>query len=896
MAEQTHRIERQILEIEVSDPSEGRRLQEVLSRLHRQSFAGIIERTLDELAGPGTLVRIDRLTIDLGEIDDDRIEAAFAQSLRRELRAGLERALRSDDAGAPRPRQVDGPAAAVHEIAYFARTGALPWSAAARDARHLSQRLQEALQGSPRTLTQALRELAQEPPALARLAAHYGDAELASLVDLLLAPYRLRPVGGGGGASAASLELRELIDSAEDLPGRTSAQRRNLAWSGLLVASAGHRSGVTVSPAELYEAAFDELSRTTGRPLTTARERARTLQRRAGLSDREGPRQPTPGTTQPPEPPESANTPEAPREPGRDAVHAAALRLAAASGFAVEGPARADGASQELDAPSSHDAAKRPLTAPPSGAEDPSSNREDGPESRDHRAATAHAGRQPDDTDLGASTPPIEADGVGDPGGDPGAARGEREGPLHPSKDPSSSSSERAPAPSYDKLLRTGSGTDPGTDPGTDSGAGPESHPPAGTEGAGPSEPDIIHGTGSEPDPATTHEGAAPRPREGAGEPPADDPRVDARDRRLIDAIRRWSDVADKAASLIERPGGGMAGAPGGQARPQAKRELERLSEALVALGDAVETVPEARLDALFEHPAVDLPEQPGSIQLSLMALAGRAAPKLSREAAAALGRSLGRALERRRTQSRNLDGGGSSTSSAGKDPSAPRSPTAASIPPRPGRAERPEASAPSPTSPALTRARPPLRPRSPRPRLPRAKSRERAFIDSDRLHVDDAGLVILWPFLPHLFGHLDLLDGRSFRDSSAQLRAAALLRVAAAGEEELAEYQLPLAKLLCGLEVDALYELDTPLTEPEIEECSRMLEALIARATILKEMSIGGLRGSFLLRPGVIAVRDGGWFLRVERRAYDLVLARFPWTFEWVKLPWMGAPIQVEW
>jgi hypothetical protein len=201
-----------------------------------------------------------------------------------------------------------------------------------------------------------------------------------------------------------------------------------------------------------------------------------------------------------------------------------------------------------------------------------------------------------------------------------------------------------------------------------------------------------------------------------------------------------------------------------------------------------------------------------------------------------------------------------------------------------------------SSTSPALpgARPRPPAHP--PRRSPPRAKSRERAFIDSDRLHVDDAGLVILWPFLPHLFGHLDLLDGRSFRDSSAQLRAAALLRVAAAGEEELAEYQLPLAKLLCGLEVDALFELDTPLTEGEIEECRRMLEALIARATVLKEMSIGGLRGSFLLRPGVIAVRDGGWLLRVERRAYDIVLARFPWTFEWVKLPWMGAPVQVEW
>ena len=37
---------------------------------------------------------------------------------------------------------------------------------------------------------------------------------------------------------------------------------------------------------------------------------------------------------------------------------------------------------------------------------------------------------------------------------------------------------------------------------------------------------------------------------------------------------------------------------------------------------------------------------------------------------------------------------------------------------------------------------------------------------------------------------------------------------------------------------------------------------------------------------------------LRAElrREPYDLVLDRFPWGFEWVKLPWMETPLQVEW
>jgi hypothetical protein len=74
------------------------------------------------------------------------------------------------------------------------------------------------------------------------------------------------------------------------------------------------------------------------------------------------------------------------------------------------------------------------------------------------------------------------------------------------------------------------------------------------------------------------------------------------------------------------------------------------------------------------------------------------------------------------------------------------------------------------------------------------------------------------------------------------------------------------------------------------------MLTAVIANAPILRDMSIDGFRGSFLLRKGVLSVRDGAWLLRVERASYDVVLDRFGWGISWVKLPWMQAPLCVEW
>ena len=56
------------------------------------------------------------------------------------------------------------------------------------------------------------------------------------------------------------------------------------------------------------------------------------------------------------------------------------------------------------------------------------------------------------------------------------------------------------------------------------------------------------------------------------------------------------------------------------------------------------------------------------------------------------------------------------------------------------------------------------------------------------------------------------------------------------------------------------------------------------------------GLRGSFLIRKGVLGARDGAWLLRVERASYDVVLDRVPWGMSWVTRPWMEAPLCVDW
>jgi hypothetical protein len=170
-------------------------------------------------------------------------------------------------------------------------------------------------------------------------------------------------------------------------------------------------------------------------------------------------------------------------------------------------------------------------------------------------------------------------------------------------------------------------------------------------------------------------------------------------------------------------------------------------------------------------------------------------------------------------------------------------------------------------------------------------------FTDTEELYLNNAGLVLLWPFLGTFFEHLGLVVDGLFRDTMAIHRAIALLHYLTSGDPATPpEYLLPLNKLLCGLDLDQAYIMDIPLTDFELQECEELLDAVIEHASVLNHMSNSGFRGTFLLRQGQLSSRDGAWLLRVERETFDIVLERFPWSVEWVKLSWMNLPLRVEW
>lgn len=170
------------------------------------------------------------------------------------------------------------------------------------------------------------------------------------------------------------------------------------------------------------------------------------------------------------------------------------------------------------------------------------------------------------------------------------------------------------------------------------------------------------------------------------------------------------------------------------------------------------------------------------------------------------------------------------------------------------------------------------------------------SYDETDFISIENAGLVILWPFLQRFFNNLELLEERIFANEATQHKAACVLQYLATEEEdEIFEGLLSLNKVLCGIDFGDTIALE-PLTDEDKAMAEGLLQAVIAQGPLWKNLSLSGLRSSYLQREGLLRTRDGHWLLQVKKETHDITLEKLPWSFNTVKLPWMNAILIVEW
>lgn len=167
---------------------------------------------------------------------------------------------------------------------------------------------------------------------------------------------------------------------------------------------------------------------------------------------------------------------------------------------------------------------------------------------------------------------------------------------------------------------------------------------------------------------------------------------------------------------------------------------------------------------------------------------------------------------------------------------------------------------------------------------------------DGEQHYIENAGLILVWPFLPRFLAQVGLVEKDAFKSEAAQERGVLLLQHLASDGTSWPEHLLLLNKLLCGWSPWEPTARAIDLSELEREECHDLLAALIGHWKMLKGTSVEGFQSSFLQREGRLAPQETGWHLLVARCGYDVLLDSLPWGIGTVRLPWMAAPLFVEW
>lgn len=177
-----------------------------------------------------------------------------------------------------------------------------------------------------------------------------------------------------------------------------------------------------------------------------------------------------------------------------------------------------------------------------------------------------------------------------------------------------------------------------------------------------------------------------------------------------------------------------------------------------------------------------------------------------------------------------------------------------------------------------------------------KAKERGSDNVENEGIYINNAGLILIHPFLQTLFEHLGLTLENKWIDKISQQKAVLVSEFLITGVNEFEEFNLILNKIVCGFELDEIVATELELTDEIKTECKVLLNEVITHWSVLRNTSITGLRETFLQRSGKLSKVDDGWLLQVEQKSVDVLLNNLPWGIGIVKLPWMNELLYVEW
>lgn len=191
-------------------------------------------------------------------------------------------------------------------------------------------------------------------------------------------------------------------------------------------------------------------------------------------------------------------------------------------------------------------------------------------------------------------------------------------------------------------------------------------------------------------------------------------------------------------------------------------------------------------------------------------------------------------------------------------------------------------------------------------PRLKRAIIPTKASVipsatSTQEILIDNAGLVIVAPYLGHLFRMLKIMEDCRFINDAAAKHALRILRYVVNGNLNQDTSQGVLDKILCGLPVNErigseVMDNDVYVSAEEMDLVDQMLKSIIQHWSAIGSTSVQGLRDTFLRHAGWVRKEEDTWSLKVHNGPFDVLLDRLPWGISMVKFDWMPTMLKVKW
>jgi Contractile injection system tape measure protein len=163
-----------------------------------------------------------------------------------------------------------------------------------------------------------------------------------------------------------------------------------------------------------------------------------------------------------------------------------------------------------------------------------------------------------------------------------------------------------------------------------------------------------------------------------------------------------------------------------------------------------------------------------------------------------------------------------------------------------------------------------------------------------DAYYVQNAGLVLIHPFINNLFKRCGLTDPDTKKLPNPDV-CIHLLHYIATGKTNQPESNMLFEKFLCGVSLQHSISRHIKLTKKQKTEADKVINSVQENWSSMKTASVGLLQNEFFQRPGKLALKKDST-LTIEQKTQDILLKKLSWGISFVKLPWQDQFIYVNW